>query len=281
MCRAWGVHTVRHRWGRATTITTFRALTVRAGGGYIYRMCLIALAYQVHPRFPLIVAANRDEVRERPTAPAQFWPDAPEFLAGRDQQAGGTWLGITRTGRFAAITNHRDLRRPRTVGPSRGQLVKQALLGTIDPQTTAAYEGFNLLYGPLRALRYHNNIQPADLPLAPGVHGISNAFLNTPWPKVERAKADLHALLEATDPPPVEALFAVLTNDALAADAQLPDTGLPLELERAASSIFIPGAAYGTRCSTVLLVDAEGAVYFEERSWPGATRVVERFRLEG
>lgn len=240
-------------------------------------MCLIVLAYKVHPRFPLLFAANRDEFHERPTEPAHFWPDAPDLLAGRDLRAGGTWLGITRAGRFAALTNYRDLHRPRVQGPSRGLLVRQALEGTIDTRSTAAYEGLNLLYGPLDALRYHTNVQPIDAPLAPGIHGLSNHFLDTSWPKVERAMADMQHLLTRPDHQLLSGLFALLANDTVAPDDRLPGTGLPLELERAVSSIFIRTEGYGTRCSTVVQVDTEGRVYFEERTWPAGTRVVETF----
>ncbi|MBK9286869.1 MAG: NRDE family protein, partial [Flavobacteriales bacterium] len=228
MCRAWSVHTVPIARERVTTIATFRALTVRAGGGYVYRMCLIALAYQIHPRFPLTQAANRDEVGNGPLHRAVL-ARCTEFLAGRGRQAGGTWLGITRTGRFAAITKLRHLRRHSPLGPSRNRTEKQALLGTIDPQTTAAYGKAQPAWhtGPLHALRYHNNIEPADLPLAPGVHGISNAFLSTPWPKWN-AKAGPARAAQKRPTHHRSALYAVPTNDALAADAQLPDTGLPL-----------------------------------------------------
>jgi uncharacterized protein with NRDE domain len=218
-------------------------------------MCLIALAYKIHPRFPLIVAANRDEFLERPTESAHFWKDAPDILAGRDERAGGTWMGITRKGRFAAITNYRDLRMKTTAGPSRGLLVREALEHGIDPGTTKTYAGFNLIYGTVDGLRYHNNIEGTDEALQPGIHGLSNHFLDTPWPKVVKAKQELeHAL-------------------------SLPDTGLPLEMERAASSIFIRSAGYGTRCSTVVLMDAEGKVQFEERTWPHGKKVTEHLSL--
>lgn len=240
-------------------------------------MCLIALAYKVHPRFPLVLAANRDEFQERPTAPAQWWTDAPHILAGRDLRAGGTWMGITRSGRFAALTNYRDLHRPMKQGPSRGLLVRNALEGALDVNATAAYEGFNLLYGTVDALRYHNNIQPADTALIPGVHGLSNAFLDTPWPKVERAKAGMEQLLRASDDALADGLFALLRDEVPATDAQLPDTGLPRPMEHAVSPIFISTDGYGTRCSTVVLVDAEGRVYFEERT-VGGGKVVEAFR---
>lgn len=240
-------------------------------------MCLIALAYRAHPQFPFIIAANRDEFSERPTEPAHFWNSAPHLLAGRDLRAGGTWMGITRTGRFAAITNYRDLRRPKAEGPSRGLLVRNALEGSIDPEATGSYDGFNLIYGPLQALRYHNNVEPADRPLDPGIHGLSNHFLDTPWPKVVRATTELQRLIAAPSEDLVNGLFALLANDSPAPDDRLPDTGLPLAFERAASSIFIRTEGYGTRCSTVLLIDNAGHVRFEERTFPSGDRVFEEF----
>lgn len=234
-------------------------------------MCLITLAYHVHPRYPLVLAANRDEFHERPTAPASWWSDAPHVLAGRDLRAGGTWLGITRQGHFAALTNHRDLRREPKPGPSRGLLVRSALVGTATLDDTAAYEGFNLLHGPLDRLRYHNNIEPTDVALEPGIHGLSNALLNTPWPKVQRAKAGMERALSSSEGVLVEDLFALLADPAQAEVEQLPDTGLTPPMERALSSVFIATTGYGTRCSTVLLVDTDGQVYFEERTWPAGT----------
>lgn len=243
-------------------------------------MCLIALAYRVHPGFPLILAANRDEFLDRPTEPAHFWKDAPNMLAGRDERAGGTWLGVTRTGRIAAITNYRDMRRNFPPGPSRGLLVREALERGIDTSTTQAYAGFNLIHGTFADLRYHNNIQGTAIALQPGIHGLSNHFLDTPWPKVEKAKHELKKLLDAPEHQLVGSLFRLLADDAMAPDDALPDTGLALESERAASSIFIRTPGYGTRCSTVVLVDAKGNVYFEERSVPEG-RVVEEFRVQG
>lgn len=243
-------------------------------------MCLIALAYNAHPRFPLIVAANRDEFRDRPVEPACFWREAPQLLAGRDLQAGGTWMGISLAGRFAAITNYRDLRRGATNGPSRGLLVREALEGSISTDGTERYEGFNLIHGNLDALHYHNNIQPAEELLAPGVHGLSNHFLNTPWPKVERAKEAMRKLLADRDEMLVKGLFELLADGEPAPEEHLPDTGLPRDLERAVSSIHIGGEGYGTRCSTVLLVSSDGRVRFEERSFPGPT-VLEEFVISG
>ncbi|MBK7383716.1 MAG: NRDE family protein [Flavobacteriales bacterium] len=226
-------------------------------------MCLIAFAYKVHPEFPLIVVANRDEFLDRPTEPARFWPAEPHILAGRDRKAGGTWMGITTSGRFAAVTNYRDLRLPRVEGPSRGILVRQAMEAGFAPENSERYEGFNLLYGTIDRLMYHSNVNVETLDLPPGVHGLSNHLLNTPWPKVVRAKSRLTELLAAELQ--VRDLFDLLADRTRAADPDLPDTGLDLGRERALSSIRIEMDGYGTRCSTVVLVDRTGAVTFEER----------------
>ena len=250
-------------------------------------MCLIAIAYQVDPRFPLILAANRDEFLDRPAEPAHFWKDAPDILAGRDERGGGTWLGVTRTGRIAAITNYRDMRMNFPPGPSRGLLVREALEEGVDTSATQVYAGFNLIHGTCTDLRYHNNIEGTAIALQPGIHGLSNHFLDTPWPKVEKAKHELEKLVEISGRTSVDAranaelagsLFSLLADDSIAPDDALPDTGLPLEVERAVSSIFIRTPDYGTRCSTVILVDTKGNVYFEERSVPEG-RVVKEFTV--
>lgn len=242
-------------------------------------MCLIALAYKVHPRFPLIVAANRDEFLDRPTEPAHFWNDALDILAGRDERAGGTWMGITRKGRFAAITNYREMRMSFPAGPSRGLLVREALEYGIDTGKSKAYAGFNLIYGSVEELRYHNNIEGTDAALTPGIHGLSNHLLDTPWPKVVKAKQGIKDLLDLPDADLPEALFRLLANDHIAPDDKLPDTGLPIEMERAASSIFIRTPGYGTRCSTVVLVGKDGKVYFEERNAQTEGQVTKEFLL--
>lgn len=240
-------------------------------------MCLIALAYKVHARFPLIVAANRDEFLSREADPAHFWPDLPLVLAGRDRRALGTWMGITLSGRFAALTNHRDLRRPPIAGPSRGLLVRDALLAEPEADPVAR-EGYNLLHGPIEALRYRSNITGEDRVLQPGIHGLSNALLNTPWPKVVRAKQSMERMVLSDRPDP-EAMFRLLQDARPAADHQLPETGLGIDRERALSSIRIDLPGYGTRCSTVMLVSATGLVRFEERTLKDGGRVLQEFQL--
>jgi uncharacterized protein with NRDE domain len=244
---------------------------------YLCGVCLLALAYRQHPSSPLVVMGTRDEFLDRPAEAAHFWPDAPHLLAGRDLRAGGTWMGITRHGRFAALTNHRDLRRPTVEGPSRGHLVRQALEQDIDRGITSTYAGLNLIHGAVDDLHYLNNITPDRTPLAPGIHGLSNALLNTPWPKVQRAKAGLEQVLNGPEDKLIDGLFDLLTDEATAPEEHLPDTGLTPAMERALSSIFIRTPGYGTRCSTVVLVDHAGHVHFQERSWPHGHTVVQEF----
>lgn len=231
-------------------------------------MCLIALAWQAHPDFPLIVMANRDEFYRRPATPARFWPEAPAVLAGRDLAAGGTWLGVTRQGRFAALTNYRDPAAP--VGEhSRGLLVSHFLQGQDSAwdyaQAVAAegeyYGGFNLLLGTREELVVVSNRGMAPALLQPGVHGLSNHLLDTPWPKVEKAKAGMTAALTQ---PSAEALLGLLGNDRQAEDAALPETGVGLAMERMLSPLFIRSPQYGTRASTVLLLGRERVQFTEQ-----------------
>lgn len=233
-------------------------------------MCLIALAWRVHPDFPLIVAANRDEFYHRPAAPAQFWEESPHVLAGRDLQAGGTWLGVTRTGRFAALTNYREPGAP-AGALSRGLLVSGFLEGQMSAadyadqvaQAGQQYSGFNLLLGDAQGLLAVSNRGLAPTPLPPGVHGLSNHLLNTPWPKVEKVKRGLAALLQ--QPLSDEALLALMRDDQPAADADLPHTGVGLEMERLLSPLFIRSPRYGTRVSTLLRMGEH--IHFSEQAF--------------
>jgi len=235
-------------------------------------MCLIALAWRAHPDFTLLVAANRDEWRERPAEPTHWWPDHPELLAGRDLQAGGTWMGITKSGRFAAITNFRDPSDKRSTAPSRGGLVTEFLLGADSPADFLAglaprardYNGFNLIVGDGRELFYFGSREAEPIAIEPGVHGLSNHLLNEPWPKVVRARAAMRSALAHPDPAP--ALFDLLSDPTGAPDAELPDTGVGLEWERRLAPPLITGEDYGSRASTVLAVKGEGAVRLEERT---------------
>jgi uncharacterized protein with NRDE domain len=240
-------------------------------------MCLILVAWRIHPDYPLVVAANRDEYFARPTARAAFWKDAPQVLAGRDLEAGGAWMGVTRAARFAALTNFRDPAQNRGGAPSRGGLVAQFLLGDELPQAylerIAPYggrcNGYNLLVGDGDALWWSSNMGGSPRRLAPGVYGISNHLLDTPWPKVGAGKTALAGALDSL--PDDAALFALLRDDGIHPDEQLPQTGVTLDWERLLSSAFVKSPDYGTRSSTVLCVGADHWTTFDEQAWlPGA-----------
>jgi uncharacterized protein with NRDE domain len=236
-------------------------------------MCLLVLAWKHHPRYRLILAGNRDEFHDRPAAPLSWWQDDPRLLAGRDLKAGGTWLGVARSGRFGVVTNYRDLQAPIEGAPSRGCLVPRFLTGATSPKeflddlrgAAARYSGFNLLVGGTRALYYFSNRGPkAPTALAPGVYGLSNHLLDTPWPKLARTRARFEQLLAAPEMF-AEELFAMLADRAPAAGGALPSTGLPEDWERVVSAPFIVNERYGTRCSSVLLVERNGRTILQER----------------
>ena len=240
-------------------------------------MCLILLALDVHPDYSLIVAANRDEFYDRPTARAGFWTDAPQVLAGRDLKAGGTWLGVDRGGRFAAVTNYRQGQREGDAPRSRGHLVSGYLTGRMDARAHLAavegdaglYHGFNLIAGDAGALFYFSNREGAARELGPGVYGLSNHLLDSPWPKVTAGKSGLTALL-AGGRELLPSLLELLSDSRQAADDVLPLTGVSREWERLLSSAFIATEGYGTRSSTVVLVGRDGGALFAERSFgPG------------
>ncbi len=240
-------------------------------------MCLILLAWRAHPGFPLVVAANRDEFFARRTAGARFWDEAPHVLAGRDLEGGGTWLGITHTGRFAALTNFRDRASIRPDAPSRGELVSRFLTGTQPPQAFLGelggigdrYNGFNLLFSDNESLWYFSNREAEARHLPPGVYGLSNHLLDTPWPKVARGKSALSAALGAA--PEQTSLFALLRDDTIAVDAALPRTGVSLAWERLLSAAFVRSPDYGTRSATVVIADRAGRISFSEQEYlPGA-----------
>jgi uncharacterized protein with NRDE domain len=236
-------------------------------------MCLILVVWRRHPQYPCLIAANRDEFHSRAAEPAHWWHDRPQILAGRDLVAGGTWLGVTRTGRFAALTNYRSPQHRRTDVPSRGSLVTDALesRGTaLDDlsglqRVSPGYNGFNLIYSDGQSLAVHESVPQVGRVLAPGIYGLSNHVLDTPWPKVERAKERLHALLDKNIDP--TSVLELLRDDRPARDEDLPGTGMSLEWERLLSSAFIRGSDYGTRCSTIIRIDQDGKVYFDEWTW--------------
>jgi uncharacterized protein with NRDE domain len=246
-------------------------------------MCLILVAWQAHPDYPLVVAANRDEFHRRRTASADFWRDCPQVLAGRDLEAGGTWLGIGRNGRFAALTNFRDPASHRPDAPSRGKLVSDFLMGScginayLDALQPTEYNGFNLLLGDGKRLVAFSNISLQRHELAPGVYGLSNALLDTPWPKVGAGKTALHAALAAL--PDETDLFHLLRDDTTHPDDTLPATGVSRDWERLLSAAFIRSPDYGTRCSTVLKVGADRTANFDEQSWLSTGQAGERRRF--
>lgn len=243
-------------------------------------MCLILFAYQAESRFSLVVAANRDELYSRPTRQAGFWPEiesGPGILAGKDLRAGGTWLGITASGRFAAVTNIRDPSQPERKSCSRGELTLRFLQGTSDAATFAKqirddfdeYAGFNLLIGDGHSLYYLNNHHQVMRKLESGVHGLSNGFLDAPWPKIVRGRSLLQQSLQNENPITTDHLLELMRDRTEAADSDLPNTGVPLELERRLSSTFIfqPKRAYGTLCSTAIIVDANRHCRFSEQNY--------------
>ncbi|HKI77874.1 MAG TPA: NRDE family protein [Ignavibacteriaceae bacterium] len=238
-------------------------------------MCLLLIANKIHPEYKLIISANRDEFYNRPALQAQFWKDYPELLAGKDLEGGGTWMGITKSGRFSAITNYRDFHNPaKTDAPTRGLLTTGYLTGMKSAEKYSEklrkksfeYNGFNLVFGTIDDLFYYSNISNHLVKLSSGLYGLSNALLNTPWPKVTKSKEKM-AELFSSHTLTAENIFKFLSDTETAEDEQLPETGLDIERERALSSNFIKTEHYGTRCSTVILVDNNNKVNFIERTF--------------
>ncbi|MBX7124621.1 MAG: NRDE family protein [Cyclobacteriaceae bacterium] len=250
-------------------------------------MCLAFISYQQHPKFPLLIAANRDEFYDRPTLPASEWSDVPGLVAGRDQAGGGTWMGVTRAGRVGLITNYRDPAHLKTDAPSRGKLVSDFLSGEMSAETflhdlqpnAATYNGFNLIVGSMDALYYFSNYREGVLQLPPGYFGLSNALLDSHWPKVQDGKERLRPLLFATEPDP-EAILQAMCYDTPATDDRLPQTGVGLEWERVLSPMFIRSPRYGTRCTTVLMIDNAGRIQLTERTYtPQGASTTRSFQL--
>lgn len=250
-------------------------------------MCLIVFAYRYHSRLPLVVAANRDEFHSRPTREARFWSSdrqQGDLLAGQDLTQGGTWLGMSRSGRFAAVTNIRNPDAP-AGSKSRGFLTSNFLSGhdhAIDylqrvQDSLQDYSGFNLLLGDHQGLFYLNSADGQIEELMPGIHGVSNGTLNSDWPKVNLGKAAIGNLLKH-DNVSVDALTAIMMDREPAPDTQLPSTGIPLGLERQLSSSFIvnPQREYGTRCTTAIVIDEQGAVRFSEQNYNADAEITSR-----
>jgi uncharacterized protein with NRDE domain len=246
-------------------------------------MCLIIFAWKVIPGAPLIAAANRDEYYARPTAAAAWWEDHPDVYAGRDKIGNGTWMGVTRQGRFAAITNVRSPEEQHSdTAPSRGKLVSDFLTGTLTPSQyiedikarNIPYNGFNLLVGDRDTLIWYSNRAKEDprngQPLEYGIYGLSNDALDTPWPKVTRAKAEFASML--IQGAPEETYFELLADTTRANDCRLPKTGISIELERILSSVFISSEHYGTRSSSVVYVPITGEPVLNEHTICHITR---------
>lgn len=255
-------------------------------------MCLILLAFKSHPGYKLILAGNRDEYYDRPTAPAAFWEEAPWLLAGRDLRAGGTWFGITTKGRIGAVTNYRNPSFNKTNAPSRGKLVSNFLLGKdkapdyLDglKKRASDYSGFNLLIGDQNKLFWYSNRTDGYRILSPGIYGLSNHLLDTPWPKVARGKKAFRRLLSRNRDVEPDAVIDMLSDRSIPDDDTLPDTGVGLEWERILSPLFIISPDYGTRSSTILFIDQRNHVTFVERTFnshpDSATTVVHKFHIE-
>lgn len=252
-------------------------------------MCLIIFAYQALPEMPLVVAANRDELFTRPSRQANFWP-APhaeiDILSGRDLKAGGTWLGVTRQGRFAAVTNIRDPLQKEAKPKSRGELTVKFLIGSMNAKDYCnllkpdfdEYAGFNLLVGDGNSLWYANNFENLCHALTPGVYGLSNGILNSPWPKILNGKSQLAQLLADPTNLSTDNLIQMMQDSTQAADDLLPNTGVPLDLERSLSPAFIsnPQRHYGTLCSTAVMLTTTGPNYFSEQNYSESGAFSER-----
>lgn len=238
-------------------------------------MCLILFAYRQHADYPFIVIANRDEYYARPTRDAHWWDDADVF-AGRDLEAGGTWLGTNRRGHFAAVTNVREAGSMKPGRKSRGDLTRGYLAGNLAPvdylrQLTVHdqdYAGFNLLLGDLRGMWFYSNREQEISSIEPGLYGISNGSFDESWPKLSTGKAELEALLSG-DIDSTQ-LMEILTDHRVAQDHELPNTGVPLDIERMLSSRFIRSPEYGTRACSVITIDRANRVSFWEQNYPDA-----------
>lgn len=237
-------------------------------------MCLILFGIETHPDFPFILAANRDEFYTRPTRAMAFWSERPDLLAGKDLEAGGTWMGVNRQGRFAALTNYRDFSELKSNAPSRGDLVLRILesrmaipdiFEAID-QTAAQYNGFNLIAGQGGNVFWYSNRKRTVVRIKPGIHGVSNHLLDTPWPKIVTGKARFQSIV-AKDLRDDDAMFGLLSDATRPKDNDLPDTGVGIEWERILSPLFIRSATYGTRSSTLMRIDKTGKIRIIERTF--------------
>lgn len=240
-------------------------------------MCLILFGYKVSRQYPVILIANRDEFYGRPTAPLHAWETPPVF-AGKDLEQGGTWFGVNHNGTFAALTNYRDPALLKQNAPSRGKIIVDFLAARASCQahfnlkkTFKQYNGFNLLFGSKKELFWFSNLKQTMEKVPPGIHGLSNRFLNTAWPKVTAGRKAFKKALQ--NPVTTESLFSVLADESVPQDDQLPDTGVGLEWERLLSPLFIQSDTYGTRSSTVMLMDQDNTITLVERTYAPREKV--------
>ncbi len=250
-------------------------------------MCLILFAINAHPEYKFVLAANRDEFFSRETAFADNWPEDNNILAGKDRVSDGTWLGIRNSGRFVAITNYRDPKLENKNARSRGLISRSFLLSQEDIITFSCrlasnrdkYNGFNLLLteDSFDSIYHYSNISNQNTILTDGIHGLSNALLDTPWPKVELGKEKLRAVLKEPFIEPMQ-LISILKDRSMADDQLLPETGIPADLEKKLSPVFISMKGYGTRCSTAVLVNRKNEVDFLEISYDEHMQVIHEAR---
>jgi len=236
-------------------------------------MCILFIAIEQHPDYPLIICANRDEFYARPTEPVHFWPTLPSLLAGKDRQAGGTWLGVDASGSFAAVTNLRTGQSTDLNAKSRGQLILDALKPNSQINETwlktngYRYNPFNLVYGDVEQLYCYNSALKQQMPLTRGFHAVSNGAMDDIWPKMARGKCQLEKLIANGDAIDAEQLFAILQDQTQAKEHLLPQTGISPQWEKLLSSIFIQSESYGTRSSTIVLLNGDGQLSFYERQF--------------
>jgi len=238
-------------------------------------MCLILISFKQHAGWPLLLAANRDEFFERPTQAAKFWDDNPSILAGRDLKLGGTWLGMDKSGRIAAVTNYHEPSESRTGLKSRGFLVSNYLIGNKSPEDylhtisgeIAQYDGFNLFVGDMDSLHFYSSYTAQPVLLEPGIHGISNGNLDYPWPKVTKGKDDIRKILDSDLYAEPESYFKLLADRDIPDDSRPLGNGEEIVPERSLAPVFVQGEHYGTRSSSVILCQADGRILFSERSF--------------
>jgi uncharacterized protein with NRDE domain len=250
-------------------------------------MCLCLFAINESDEFPFILIANRDEYRKRPAAKAAFWDDNSDILAGRDLEGMGTWLGTNKSGKIAFLTNYRHPDFFNRKGPTRGKLVSSFLTSDIDAESylngiekPEVYNGFNLVVGTAEKLFFYSNVENKIKPIDSGIHGLSNAFLDTSWPKVDDGKTKLKAAIDSSSLSS-DSLFSILHDGSFAKEEELPQTGIGPEFEKVLSAKFINTPDYGTVCSTVIKMDRNGTCFFEERTFDaiGAQTVEVKFTL--